>query len=557
MSLDVIGLDIIAQAGEVEERKYAKAILPVRSKGNLLLCTLLLGNTAVNAFIAILLADLTDGPIGLVTSTLAIVTFGEIAPQAACSRHGLAIGAHTIWIVKCFIFLLFPFAWPISKLLDKILGRDLGNFHTQDELKHLVKIHVEHPDARVEFGTISSHDGNMLTGALEYKEKRVSDVMTSLDKVFMIDIHTKLTFAILMSIYKSGFTRIPVYETSRENIIGILFTKDLILIDPDDEIEVSAVLAFHGNREGGYVRSVCDNTTLDKVFLEFKASYLHMLVAFEPTEHDEKLFVKASTQECIENPTRAQKITGIITLEDVIEAVIKDEIIDETDNYIDVNDAQSRVKWRGSARRPNPTNFMKLFEHKHFEGYERKLSPSEINAIVAFLSANVSEFKEIARFEPGNLRKLVQISTLIEEDDVIGDEFDINHIEQADEPNKLLSTPGIHTALGSKSGMLYCKGVPSDSFTLILQGRIVIIAGSDNFASEIGPWCYLGQKALSASSDTEYIPDFRAFRKDGSSIRLLRIRRDDYTNTYNSAKIKALEASNKPKGLTIDPRAEL
>lgn len=500
----------------------------------------------MNAFIAILLADLTDGPIGLVTSTLAIVTFGEIAPQAACSRHGLAIGAHTIWIVKCFIVLLFPFAWPISKLLDKILGRDLGNFHTQDELKHLVKIHVEHPDARVEFGTISSHDGNMLTGALEYKEKRVCDVMTTLDKVFMIDIHTKLTFAVLMSIYKSGFTRIPVYETSRDNIVGILFTKDLILIDPDDEIEVSAVLAFHGNREGGYVRSVSDNTTLDKVFLEFKASYLHMLVALGPTDHSEKLFAKASTHKCTDDPIESQKITGIITLEDVIEAVIKDEIIDETDNYIDVNDAQSRVKWRGSARRPNPTNFMKLFEHKHFEGYERKLSPSEINAIVAFLSVNVPEFKEISRFEPGVLRKLVQISTLVEEDDVTGDEFDVNHVEQAESPNTIIFTPGVHTSIGSESGMLYCKGVPSDLFTLVLQGRVVIIAGSDNFASEIGPWCYLGQKALTTSPETEYIPDFRAFRKDGSTVRLLRIRRDDYTNALNSAKIRALEVSNKP-----------
>ena len=48
MSLDVIGLDIIAQAGDPDERKYAKVILPVRSKGNLLLCTLLLGNTAGN-----------------------------------------------------------------------------------------------------------------------------------------------------------------------------------------------------------------------------------------------------------------------------------------------------------------------------------------------------------------------------------------------------------------------------------------------------------------------------------------------------------------------------
>jgi metal transporter CNNM len=539
MSLDVIGLDIIAQAGEAEERKYAKAILPVRSKGNLLLCTLLLGNTAVNSFIAILLADLTDGPIGLVTSTLAIVTFGEIGPQAACSRHGLAIGAHTIWIVKCFIFLLFPFAWPISKFLDKILGRDLGNFHTQDELKHLVKIHVEHPDAREDFGAISSHDGNMLTGALEYKEKRVSDVMTTLDKVFMIDNHTRLTFTVLMSIYRSGFTRVPVYETSRNNIIGILFTKDLILIDPDDEIEVAAVLSFHGNREGGYVRSVCDNTTLDKVFMEFKASYLHMLLAYATTVNED-IASPEQKAESLNHSLPVKNITGIITLEDVIEAVIKDEIVDETDNYIDVNDAQSRVKSRGSARRPNPTNFMKLFEHKHFEGYERKLSPSEVNAVVAFLSVNVPEFKEIAKYEPGILRKLVQMSVLEDQNDSLGDEFDVNIPEQNNASNILLSTPGIHTAIESESRVIYSKGVPADSFILVLQGRVVIVAGSDNFESEIGPWCYLGQKALSSESDNDYVPDFRAYSKSGP-IRLLRIRRSDYISALNTANISAFD----------------
>ena len=478
---------------------------------------------------------------------MAIVIFGEIAPQAACSRHGLAIGAHTIWIVKCFIFLLFPFAWPISKLLDKILGRDLGNFHTQDELKHLVKIHVEHPDAREDFGAISSHDGNMLTGALEYKEKRVSDVMTTLDKVFMVNIHTRLTFTVLMSIYKSGFTRIPVYEFSRENIIGILFTKDLILIDPDDEIEVAAVISFHGNSESGYVRTVSDSTTLDKVFLEFKASYLHMLFAYDATEsiteETEHLEVISSASGRSKHSLSSKKITGIITLEDVIEAVIKDEIVDETDNYIDVNDTQSRVKSRGNARRPNPTNFMKLFEHKHLEGYEKRLSPSEINAIVAFLSVNVPEFKKIAKYEPGILRKLVQMSSLEEQDDDSYDEFDASTLEKMEEANELLSTPGIHTKIESESRIIYSKGIPADFFILVLQGRVVVYAGSDDFESDIGPWCYLGQKALSLKPEFEYIPDFRAYRN--GPVRILRIRRSDYLSAFNAAKISALGISNK------------
>ena len=72
------------------------------------------------------MADLTDGLVGLALSTLSIVVFGEIVPQAACSRHGLYIGANTVWIVKLFIILMYPVAWPISVILDKVLGRDIG-----------------------------------------------------------------------------------------------------------------------------------------------------------------------------------------------------------------------------------------------------------------------------------------------------------------------------------------------------------------------------------------------------------------------------------------------
>ena len=62
----------------------------------------------------------------------------------------------------------------------------------------------------------------------------------------MLDSQARLTFPVLMEIYKSGFTRIPIYEIDRQNIVGILFTKDLILIDPDDGVEIAAVISFHG-----------------------------------------------------------------------------------------------------------------------------------------------------------------------------------------------------------------------------------------------------------------------------------------------------------------------
>ena len=70
--------------------------------------------------------------------------------------------------------------------------------------------------------------------------------MTPVDKVFMLEASTKLTFDAMLEIYKSGYTRIPVYDgtVSKDRVISVLYVKDLILVDPDDEIEVQTVVSF-------------------------------------------------------------------------------------------------------------------------------------------------------------------------------------------------------------------------------------------------------------------------------------------------------------------------
>ncbi len=87
LRLDVVGLRILEHAGELWERRCAKAILPIRRQGNLLLCTLLLGNTVVNAAISILLADLTTGWIGLLSSTSLILILGKRAALPRCADN--------------------------------------------------------------------------------------------------------------------------------------------------------------------------------------------------------------------------------------------------------------------------------------------------------------------------------------------------------------------------------------------------------------------------------------------------------------------------------------
>ena len=128
-------MQIVADVGSPDQQLYARHIIPLRKNGNLLLCTLLIGNTVTNSFMSIFLADLTSGVLGLVISTLLIVLLGEIAPQSFCTRHGLKVGYFTRHITMFFMIIFFPITWPISKILDILLGVEVGNVYGKKELK--------------------------------------------------------------------------------------------------------------------------------------------------------------------------------------------------------------------------------------------------------------------------------------------------------------------------------------------------------------------------------------------------------------------------------------
>lgn len=116
MSMSLVDLEVLAKSGTPNDRKHATKILPVVKRQHLLLCTLLICNAAAMETLPMFLDSLVPAWGAILISVTLILLFGEIIPQAFCSRYGLAIGATLAPVVQVLVVICFPIAYPISKV---------------------------------------------------------------------------------------------------------------------------------------------------------------------------------------------------------------------------------------------------------------------------------------------------------------------------------------------------------------------------------------------------------------------------------------------------------
>ncbi|XP_067084337.1 metal transporter CNNM4 isoform X2 [Osmerus mordax] len=440
MALDPMELRIVQNCGTEKEKKYARKIEPIRSKGNYLLCSLLLGNVLVNTTLTILLDDLIGSGLGaVVASTIGIVIFGEIVPQALCSRHGLAVGANTIMVTKFFMLVTFPLSWPISKLLDCVLGQEIGTVYNREKLVGMLKVTEPYND-------LVKEELNMIQGALELRTKTVEDVMTSLTNCFMIHNDAVLDFNTMSEIMESGYTRIPVFEDERSNIVDVLYVKDLAFVDPDDCTTLKTITKFYNHP----VHFVFHDTKLDSMLEEFKKGKSHLAIVQKVNNEGEG------------DPF--YEVLGLVTLEDVIEEIIKSEILDESDLY---TDNRNRKKVAPNKNKRDFSAFKNESESKV------KISPQLLLAAHRFLAT------EVNLFSPSQISDKVLLR-ILRHPDVIQD------IKFNDSDKRC------------PQHYVYQRGKAVDYFILILQGKVEVEAGNENMKFETGPFSFYGVMALSA-----------------------------------------------------------
>jgi metal transporter CNNM len=527
MSLDPSGLEIVmANSDDPANARAAKAIYPVRQNGNLLLCTLVIGNVLVNSCLSILMADLTGGIVGLVSSTVLIVVFAEILPQAVCSRFALQVGERTVPIVKVFMALLFPVTYPLSFILNKVLGHEIGITYSTSEMTKLIEMHVQR-------GDLEDSVGAAMAGALRFRNVIASEVMTPLADTFMLSADERLGFDVVAKIFKMGYSRIPVYEISKSNIVGLLFVKDLIFMDPEDELLV-------------------------KNFVQIFGRGLHVVWADDHLGNVLKLLKRGSHMALVRDVNNGDgkgdpfyEIKGILTLEDIVEVILGADIIDETDVHrnrelnvldpeYDVSNSEPYIDGfiggskgtrkdamingkRNSTLAVDWESRLRLLDARLVDEH---LKPEEIRAVAAHLKTNHSNAVElISNTQLQSLLTSIPVTEIQPASSVVAGESD--------------EGSGVPT---DSAELIYERGVPANFCTVVLSGKILIIAGADKFRSEISNWGVIASRAL---TDPAYIPDFSAWvlpNQNGvGGCRCIKLDRMAYSNAVDNTAVERNE----------------
>lgn len=216
-------LETKIKAGTDVIKQQAEKIYSIRKNGNMLLCTLLLGNVAVNAALTQFLGNYGDGVMVIIVATSLITLFGEILPQAIVSKHALKVGSKFVFLVKMFQFVLYPIVYPLSKGLDLLLGKELKSYFSKEEFIEEVIMHEDSSESEID-----EDEEKIILGALTYSNKTVKDVMTPKPAVYSLCVTDVIDSDLIKEILDKGFSRIPIYPFDKDDMCGIVHVKNLI-----------------------------------------------------------------------------------------------------------------------------------------------------------------------------------------------------------------------------------------------------------------------------------------------------------------------------------------
>lgn len=231
----------LARAEALEKEGYggAKALLYLKNKSTGMLITLLIGNNLVNigasAFATVVAMEHLGalGPgIAVGVLTFLILVFGEITPKSLAIRHSVKASLAVAPIVLFLMRILFPLVWMFEHLINfvyKMTDIKESPTVTETELVGLLMRGAQE-------GTIEKAEANIIERVFAFNDLTVADVMTSRHKIFALNEEMIIKDA-LPKIVEVGFSRVPVYRGSVENISHIVNWHDIATAISNNQID--------------------------------------------------------------------------------------------------------------------------------------------------------------------------------------------------------------------------------------------------------------------------------------------------------------------------------
>ena len=288
--------------------KGAKHIAKILDNPNKMLTSILVGNNIVNITMTSIATALTihyfgesGTGIAAVVTTIFILLFGEITPKTIANAFPEKICLGIAVILRLIILILTPFAFVFSRISDLLLillGRKNGKKKvsiTEEELKTMVNVSQEE-------GVLETDEQEMIFNIIEFNDTEVGKIMTPRTEIVGVDINAG--YDEVFRVFKENqYSRIPVYQNSLDEIVGVLHLKDLVLFDKDKNV-------YHNKNYMKEPYITWENFKVSDVFKKMKSSKCTMGIVLD----------------------EYGGTAGIVTIEDFVEEIVGD-INDEYDEY--------------------------------------------------------------------------------------------------------------------------------------------------------------------------------------------------------------------------------
>ena len=301
-SLNTIRMKTWAENGD----RRAARTLALAEDYDKLLSTILIGNNIVNisasTIATVLLTKLffEYGPtISTVVITLVVLIFGEITPKSLAKEYPekfAMISAPALNLIAKILTPLNFFFGLWKKLMNKLVRSNTDNGITEEELMGIV-------DQAESEGGLDEHESDLIRASIEFNDLDVSDILTP--RVDLVAVDEESTMEEVSALFaESGYSRIPIYHDTIDNIIGVVHQKDFYKARSRGETMITMVKSP--------VIYTTPNTKIFKLLRTLQYSKVHMAVVVDEYGGTE----------------------GIVTLEDIIEELVG-EIWDEHDEIVE------------------------------------------------------------------------------------------------------------------------------------------------------------------------------------------------------------------------------